>query len=83
MTSALGRHKVDRVIKDGEVLALAQSPSPSFTPGHTSGGPAGVGRAAEGKKCQSIVFADSISGVSGRLPVQRSSRLDRGVPLNL
>ena len=72
------------MIKDGEVLRLGPIAITAIaTPGHTMGGTSWRWKSCEGKKCQSIVFADSISGVSGRLPVQRSSRLDRGVPLNL
>ena len=57
--------KVDRVIKDGEVLRLGPIAITAIaTPGTPWAGPAGVGKSCEGKKCQSIVFADSISAVS-------------------
>ena len=42
--------KVDRVIKDGEVLRLGPIAITAIaTPGHTMGGPAGVGRAAKAR----------------------------------
>ena len=52
------------MIKDGEVLRLGPIAITAIaTPGHTMGGPA-AWKSCEGKKCQSIVFADSISAVS-------------------
>ena len=57
--------KVDRVIKDGEVLRLGPIAITAIaTPGHTMGGTSWRWKSCEGKKCQSIVFADSISAVS-------------------
>ena len=57
--------KVDRVIKDGEVLRLGPIAITAIaTPGHTMGGTSWRWKSCGGKKCQSIVFADSISAVS-------------------
>ena len=57
--------KVDRVIKDGEVLRLGPIAITAITtPGHTMGGTSWRWKSCESKKCQSIVFADSISAVS-------------------
>ena len=53
------------MIKDGEVLRLGPIAITAIaTPGHTMGGTSWRWKSCEGKKCQSIVFADSISAVS-------------------
>ena len=76
--------KVDRVIKDGEVLRLGPIAITAIaTPGHTMGGPAGVEELRRQEMPVHRLCRQHQRGVSGRLPVQRSSRLDRGVPLNL
>ncbi|MBO9519014.1 MAG: subclass B3 metallo-beta-lactamase [Porphyrobacter sp.] len=57
--------RVDRIMTDGETLALGDlALTLHATPGHAPGSTSWSWRSCEGDTCRSMVFADSISAVS-------------------
>ncbi len=58
--------RVDSVLQPGELVKLGDlSLTPLATPGHTEGALSWAWRSCEGSDCRSIVYADSLSPVSG------------------
>lgn len=56
---------VDRIVRDGETLALGSLRLTAFaTPGHSPGGTSWTWRSCAGTTCRTIVYADSVSAVS-------------------
>ncbi|GGC84199.1 subclass B3 metallo-beta-lactamase [Undibacterium terreum] len=54
-----------RAVHDGETLTVGPlAVTAHFTPGHTPGGTSWTWKSCEGKRCASIVYADSINPVS-------------------
>lgn len=57
--------KVDRVVKDGEVVKLGPlNLTVIATPGHSPGGTSWTWQSCEGTSCHSFVYADSLGPVS-------------------
>ncbi|SFP45179.1 subclass B3 metallo-beta-lactamase [Sphingomonas rubra] len=57
--------RVDRVVRDGEVVRLGSLRLTAHaTPGHAPGGTSWSWRSCEGRVCHDLVFADSLSAVS-------------------
>lgn len=57
--------RVDRLVRDGEVIALGSLRLTAHaTPGHAPGGATWSWRSCEGLVCHDIVYADSLSAVS-------------------
>jgi len=55
-----------RVVEDGETLNVGdQQITVHFTPGHTPGGTSWTWRSCEGARCLDMVYADSLTAVSG------------------
>lgn len=56
---------VDRIVRDGETLALGSLRLTALsTPGHSPGGTSWTWRSCAGATCRTIVYADSVSAVS-------------------
>lgn len=57
--------RVDRVLKDGEVLKLGSiAITAHATPGHSPGSTSWTWRSCQGQTCHAVAYADSISAVS-------------------
>jgi len=57
--------RVDRILRDGEVVPLGNLRlTMHATPGHSPGGTSWSWRSCEGRTCLRIVYADSVSAVS-------------------
>lgn len=60
-----GGVRVDRTVRDGEVVALGSLRLTAHaTPGHSPGSTSWSWRSCDGRNCQRIVYADSVSAIS-------------------